>query len=113
MIRRPPRSTLFPYTTLFRSRDFLQMEQSLGITLSLGLLHGFLVSQEGGALGEENRKGTQANVFHRVRNIVAGAAIGEAVQDLTQMLHVVLPSVKGLDAHPLSLRGASALRALR
>src|SRR2546426_2146791 len=24
MIRRPPRSTLFPYTTLFRSRDFLQ-----------------------------------------------------------------------------------------
>src|SRR3712207_9015842 len=24
MIRRPPRSTLFPYTTLFRSRDLLQ-----------------------------------------------------------------------------------------
>src|SRR5258708_39682396 len=24
MIRRPPRSTLFPYTTLFRSRSFLQ-----------------------------------------------------------------------------------------
>src|SRR5205809_5257911 len=24
MIRRPPRSTLFPYTTLFRSRDHLQ-----------------------------------------------------------------------------------------
>src|SRR5258707_13942556 len=23
MIRRPPRSTLFPYTTLFRSKDFL------------------------------------------------------------------------------------------
>src|SRR5258705_9317613 len=26
MIRRPPRSTLFPYTTLFRSRD-LQLEK--------------------------------------------------------------------------------------
>src|SRR5256885_5092363 len=25
MIRRPPRSTLFPYTTLFRSRRFLQV----------------------------------------------------------------------------------------
>src|SRR5438445_9140503 len=25
MIRRPPRSTLFPYTTLFRSRGFLQL----------------------------------------------------------------------------------------
>src|SRR2546422_5343895 len=24
MIRRPPRSTLFPYTTLFRSLDFVQ-----------------------------------------------------------------------------------------
>src|SRR5688572_32396757 len=24
MIRRPPRSTLFPYTTLFRSRGYLQ-----------------------------------------------------------------------------------------
>src|SRR2546422_5677186 len=24
MIRRPPRSTLFPYTTLFRSRDLLK-----------------------------------------------------------------------------------------
>src|SRR5258708_12732243 len=24
MIRRPPRSTLFPYTTLFRSRDLFQ-----------------------------------------------------------------------------------------
>src|SRR2546425_5902248 len=24
MIRRPPRSTLFPYTTLFRSRNFLR-----------------------------------------------------------------------------------------
>src|SRR2546430_13060188 len=25
MIRRPPRSTLFPYTTLFRSRDRVQL----------------------------------------------------------------------------------------
>src|SRR2546427_9584314 len=24
MIRRPPRSTLFPYTTLFRSQDYLE-----------------------------------------------------------------------------------------
>src|SRR5258708_21768152 len=26
MIRRPPRSTLFPYTTLFRSREFLMKD---------------------------------------------------------------------------------------
>src|SRR3712207_8761608 len=31
MIRRPPRSTLFPYTTLFRSPPHAQVEVSLGI----------------------------------------------------------------------------------
>src|SRR5256885_9144472 len=29
MIRRPPRSTLFPYTTLFRSDEFIGQEQIL------------------------------------------------------------------------------------
>src|SRR2546429_9568394 len=31
MIRRPPRSTLFPYTTLFRSREF----EELGVVLAM------------------------------------------------------------------------------
>src|SRR5256886_2472855 len=30
MIRRPPRSTLFPYTTLFRSNLVAQFEQAIG-----------------------------------------------------------------------------------
>src|SRR2546422_5610304 len=30
MIRRPPRSTLFPYTTLFRSAQLLRLPTSLG-----------------------------------------------------------------------------------
>src|SRR5256885_7314984 len=34
MIRRPPRSTLFPYTTLFRSRDYTFQARRPG-----GLLH--------------------------------------------------------------------------
>src|SRR5690349_22713739 len=34
MIRRPPRSTLFPYTTLFRSRAI-----DLGLQPVVGLLH--------------------------------------------------------------------------
>src|SRR3712207_8937040 len=34
MIRRPPRSTLFPYTTLFRS-NFLNSLRELGNTVSL------------------------------------------------------------------------------
>src|SRR2546427_8363129 len=31
MIRRPPRSTLFPYTTLFRSQDTTQNVTAVGI----------------------------------------------------------------------------------
>src|SRR5258708_16326721 len=45
------------------TRDLLQMKQALSIALTLGLLHGLLMGQEGGTLGEENRKGAQANVL--------------------------------------------------
>src|SRR3712207_9126848 len=32
MIRRPPRSTLFPYTTLFRSRSYLSAAREVALT---------------------------------------------------------------------------------
>src|SRR3712207_1693356 len=32
MIRRPPRSTLFPYTTLFRSRHVFKIEKASSVT---------------------------------------------------------------------------------
>src|SRR3712207_7995386 len=38
MIRRPPRSTLFPYTTLFRSRGNVTSERVLAEVGSLGPL---------------------------------------------------------------------------
>src|SRR3712207_8266654 len=31
MIRRPPRSTLFPYTTLFRSQDLVALGAAVGV----------------------------------------------------------------------------------
>src|SRR5258705_1825950 len=40
MIRRPPRSTLFPYTTLFRSRDAGSQDRSLGTRPSLPVKSG-------------------------------------------------------------------------
>src|SRR5258707_3772828 len=53
MIRRPPRSTLFPYTTLFRSKEtpntFLPLSPAtLHILLSLAgvELHGYAIMQE-------------------------------------------------------------------
>src|SRR2546427_2700773 len=35
MIRRPPRSTLFPYTTLFRSHDFLYLGRGINYPIAL------------------------------------------------------------------------------
>src|SRR2546422_207261 len=85
MIRRPPRSTLFPYTTLFRSsdeqfEDILRtiramgrsMERTPGAYSSLGeedLRSVFLTSLnaqfEGGATGETlDRKSTRLNSSH-------------------------------------------------
>src|SRR5256886_7086337 len=46
MIRRPPRSTLFPYTTLFRSVDFGMQEQRPagdGFVTGFGRIDGRLV----------------------------------------------------------------------
>src|SRR2546430_7702513 len=55
MIRRPPRSTLFPYTTLFRSARRLH----LGEAKSGQLLHG-----EVDLRGGKDRKSTRLNSSH-------------------------------------------------
>src|SRR2546430_10409001 len=75
MIRRPPRSTLFPYTTLFRSvRRCAQGPQAIRIFLALheeGAGIGKCVSQEGTQEKAKNseialidRKSTRLNSSH-------------------------------------------------
>src|SRR3712207_7849107 len=79
MIRRPPRSTLFPYTTLFRSADddaqgarHLQRLRAAaaGGRLQAGLFQEALFDQAGGervglALGTlQDRKSTRLNSSH-------------------------------------------------
>src|SRR5258707_13396941 len=59
MIRRPPRSTLFPYTTLFRS--------NIGLALTGAIVGEFIASQHG--LGRTiiyagDRKSTRLNSSH-------------------------------------------------
>src|SRR3712207_8533955 len=44
MIRRPPRSTLFPYTTLFRSEDGIRPDLIVGT--SVGAINGALVAAD-------------------------------------------------------------------
>src|SRR5437588_11250252 len=43
MIRRPPRSTLFPYTTLFRSRPAKPRDEGVDLALEADDLHGLVV----------------------------------------------------------------------
>src|SRR2546430_13656046 len=71
MIRRPPRSTLFPYTTLFRSRTreimFLGRRYSAAEALAMGLVHQVFPDAElEKAVGEflRDRKSTRLNSSH-------------------------------------------------
>src|SRR2546430_5921151 len=61
MIRRPPRSTLFPYTTLFRS--ILQVFLCV-VLIFLVLMHSGKDSGLSGAFGVGDRKSTRLNSSH-------------------------------------------------
>src|SRR2546428_2889492 len=63
MIRRPPRSTLFPYTTLFRSPDTCLAPFSGQLVVRLQG-EGAIVGLEGIALKPEDRKSTRLNSSH-------------------------------------------------
>src|SRR3989442_8848436 len=70
MIRRPPRSTLFPYTTLFRS-DLVHRGGDLPDARHVGLHHQGLGPQllpgglQGGVVASgEDRKSTRLNSSH-------------------------------------------------
>src|SRR5438034_4414894 len=74
MLRRPPRSTLFPYTTLFRS-GLLQRRRVPGADqdhaeIALGKLPGHGVGAGGAEgdrrVGEVDRKSTRLNSSHTV-----------------------------------------------
>src|SRR3712207_7818414 len=58
MIRRPPRSTLFPYTTLFRSRRKVGMTSSHHAPYTLGYTRATMGSTESGepARGSKSQK---------------------------------------------------------
>src|SRR2546427_12320942 len=65
MIRRPPRSTLFPYTTLFRS-----LEQPIGLAQLGGDLGGELHLRDPDAGGELRRSEEHTSELQSQSNLV-------------------------------------------
>src|SRR5258705_2378784 len=63
MIRRPPRSTLFPYTTLFRSRPIMRMLLAAILLLQAAPLQSEADKAEA-ALKRLDRKNTRLNSSH-------------------------------------------------
>src|SRR5260221_3510126 len=65
MIRRPPRSTLFPYTTLFRSYDrpIAAREDQLSVDPSTEVPEGYVETQRGapGGRSEEHTSELQSH----------------------------------------------------
>src|SRR2546426_4994932 len=68
MIRRPPRSTLFPYTTLFRSSSEADDTTGSGDGRTMGDVQGALVGSPDFdfVLRAEDRKSTRLNSSHLV-----------------------------------------------
>src|SRR5258708_12808059 len=71
MIRRPPRSTLFPYTTLFRSRDLAAAYSGPTIDVAVGFYelfqnHFFNSCLYVEAHGDVDRKSTRLNSSHQI-----------------------------------------------
>src|SRR3989454_8339772 len=67
MIRRPPRSTLFPYTTLFRSLEaFRKREVLMQTQVYIGVTRPTQLSELWRAIAEGDRKSTRLNSSHLV-----------------------------------------------
>src|SRR2546430_17576220 len=74
MIRRPPRSTLFPYTTLFRSHAVLRTRERLRLPLARGQDPGLLAADiDAGRLAKAERP-------HKRGEAVDPQLVGEAVE---------------------------------
>src|SRR5438876_7132034 len=61
MIRRPPRSTLFPYTTLFRSEQIPLSDGTVDVVISNCVIN---LAADKRAVLREDRKSTRLNSSH-------------------------------------------------
>src|SRR2546426_9237854 len=87
MIRRPPRSTLFPYTTLFRSQvgDALQG----GVVVERGAQGGARLCEEGGAPLRRLGLGARVLLLHEPGALVLDPRSEEHTSELQSPCNLV------------------------
>ena len=64
--------------------DLCDLKEAGGVVLSLRLLHGLLMGQKGGALGEEHREGAQTKILHVIGEVLARTAVWQSRQHTAQ-----------------------------
>src|SRR3712207_7301121 len=87
MIRRPPRSTLFPYTTLFRSKDVMSYGRGGGET-ALPFFSTPLFTHNGGPLGNA-RTADNARAVRECASLVAAYRSEEHTSELQSRQYLV------------------------
>src|SRR2546421_6454940 len=115
MIRRPPRSTLFPYTTLFRSQVDAALE--VGVVRSHVVGADLIVeTRTRAAHGESNivaglkLSNVRANVFHTAKTLMSDNQIVAAVRrgpifgGIDFLVRAVDTDAKNLHEHAASIR---------
>src|SRR2546430_16335590 len=86
MIRRPPRSTLFPYTTLFRSQ--------LGVTLEWAEVQ--LLAKLGGWVPHKDRRPGKITLMRGLRRLLDMLATQAILSDAASQPGGLPPKIKSL-----------------
>src|SRR2546425_6712014 len=84
MIRRPPRSTLFPYTTLFRSEDVLRHTKPFGVGVTAPVHYYCAATDKARFVGEP-----VAVVVAKSRYVAEDARSEEHTSELQSLAYLV------------------------
>src|SRR5256885_13237606 len=98
MIRRPPRSTLFPYTTLFRS----ELVERVDAAEQLDLLH-----LAGGSMDATDEVAPRLEALRHAENVVALGAV-----ELETLARGAVLELQRQHTHAHEVRAVNALEAL-
>src|SRR2546430_15465789 len=98
MIRRPPRSTLFPYTTLFRSVVLVFGGALAATDDRSGVAHA--TSRRGGLAGDKAKDGLLHVGLDPLRSALFRVAADFADQDDGERVRIGVGKLDGVEEHP-------------